>query len=213
MSIISFTFHKYVAEAAAEVPLEFTTEIPTSYFYDFASHLCTVATLPATLYPGYYSLLDIPIDLTVAGIEVERLRNAVIKLKTSLNIIGRIEIYAVRSYDYNDNYSKQCRSKFFDNDVKVGPIYWDNPTSDSEFLTTPDLAEIFNPLLAEKEHRWTKEINVVMKIIVLQKLDIALSKIEAIFGYTDRTPGKECHTFPDLFLETFNLPKSKIYQL
>ena len=138
--------------------------------------------------------MAIQIDLADSGVDIETLTSAEVSmhLLQSSNFKGHIEIYAVRSYDYNEKYVEQCRFKFMNDDVKAGPIHWNNIALASvNKMTLPNFASILTPFLKEKGDVWTKRVVIILKFFMLESTTIQISKVDTGLMYLDRTPGKD----------------------
>ena len=182
----------------AEAKLEYRGHVDNSAFYSEASNTCSKANgnipIPVTLSYNRLSMMAFNIDLEGVGVEIQRLTLAKLTLDWDLdqslphNLV--IEIYAVNSYDYNKKYIDQCRFIHLDDDVKTGPVYWDNFSSKE----TPDLHELIVPFLDRSSVAWRKNIVIVMKFRLTKGETKTFNLKDATFRleYIDGTPGKEC---------------------
>ena len=178
---------------AADVLLKYHANITKMAFYNAASHACDTSLASVPLSPKNFSLMAFQIDLDAIGVDIE----AVTKAELLVNFVeqsqfkGHMEIYAVRSYDYNAKYIEQCRFKFMNDDVKAGPIYWEDINlSSANKMTPPDLASILNPFLKDKEDIWTRKVFIILKFFMEKSTEIKISNVEIVLTYVDRTPGK-----------------------
>ena len=182
---------------AAEVPLLYRENAIKTAFYHAGNHDCSFNPSSVSLNPAELSLMAIQIDLTDSGVDVETLTSAEVSIHffPSSNFNGHIEIYAVRSYDYNEKYVEQCRFKFMNNDIKSGPIHWGNVALVSvNKMTLPNCAPILKPFLKEKGDVWTKKVVIILKFVMVQSTTIHISKVDIGLTYIDRTPGKDMNT-------------------
>ena len=177
----------------AEVPLQYNVQVAKTAFYNAYTHSCDPTGPTYIINLKNSSLLAFEIDLTDLGVDIEALSSAVLNISfTSTAFKGFIEIYAVRSYDYNDKYMQQCRFKFMYGDVKAGPIHWEKSTSSSiDRIVTPDLSQILSPFLQGKENTWTKKAVVVLKFMMDLQITLSSFNSEVNLTYFDRTPGKK----------------------
>ena len=187
----------------AEVPLQYNAKVAKTAFYDAYTHFCHPTGSTYALRPKIPSLLAFEIDLTHIGVDIKALSSAVLNTSfTSTAFKGFIEIYAVRSYDYNDKYMQQCRFKFMYGDVKADPIHWEKSTSSSiDRIVTPDLSQILSPFLEGKENTWTKKAVIVLKFMMDLQITLSSFKSEVNLTYFDRTPGEN-----NMYLLIYILP-------
>eukprot|EP00795_Rhopilema_esculentum_P001278 gene1278-15663_t len=184
------------AAGAATAKLEYRGHVDNSAFYSEASNTCTKANgnspIPITISYNRLLMMAFNIDLEGVGVEIQRLTSAKLTLDWDLdqslpyNLV--IEIYAVNSYDYNKKYIDQCRFIHLDDDVKTGPVYWDNFSSKE----TPDLHELIVPFLDRGSVAWRKNIVFVMKFILTKDETKTFNFRDATFRleYIDGTPEK-----------------------
>ena len=176
------------------VPLQYNATITKMAFYDTYHYSCTVNPYVVNFRPDTFGLMAFQMDFTDIGMDIEALSSAFLSISFSyLPAFKNIEIYAARSYDYNDKYIEQCRFKFMNGDIKAGPIHWENIVSAAPLyrITTPNLSSILNPLIQGKGDEWTKKAVIILKIVVEEYVTLQVKNGDILLTYFDRTPGKK----------------------